>query len=325
MRLFHLREYLRSSLWFIPVLCVLVAIALATALGMLDSRVNVGWIERYTFRGDAENARTFLATISSSMITFTGLVFTITIVVLQLASQQFSPRVLRTFLRDRHTQLSLGVFVATFTYSLAVLREIRAEDGGAVFVPNISISAAFLTVLVSLGFFVWYIHHISQAIRIGNIAESIARETDEAIGHIYDHDVVDQLVAAPAGQPERTLEAPGRGVVQAVDRDGLVALARRAGCVFTVVPAVGDFVPAGSPLLKVHGGRPVDDREAVEHVALGIERTMEQDPAFGFRQLVDIAQKALSPAVNDPTTAVQAIDLMHDLLRKIAARPFPSG
>ena len=324
MWLFNLREYLHSSLWFIPAMCVTGAIALAQLLVMLDKQGHPAWMERITFQGDAENARTFLTTISSSMITFTGLVFTITIVVLQLASQQFSPRVLRTFLRDRQSQLAMGVFVATFTYAIVVLRQIRSPAPGPEFVPNISITVGFLFVLLSLAVFVAYIHHISQSIRVGKITESISAETRATIADIYDHDFVRERVKPPTTDPSRVLNAPKAGVVTALDRDSLRDAATTADCVLEVVPAVGDFVPEGAPLIRIYGDPQIDD-DIVHHVGIAQERTMEQDVAFGFRQLVDIAQKALSPAVNDPTTAVQAIDEMHDLLRRLVTRPFPIG
>ena len=179
MRFFYLREHLRGSLWFIPTLCVVFVVVLAEVLTRID-RSHPDAIS--LFEGGAESARGMLSTISSSMITFTGLVFTITIVVLQLASQQFSPRVLRTFLRDRHSQVALGVFVATFTYALILLREVRSGDGaGDEFVPNLSIAAALILVILSLALFVDYIHHISQSIRVGTITSSIGDETREAI------------------------------------------------------------------------------------------------------------------------------------------------
>ncbi len=328
MRFFYFREYVRSSLWFIPALCVTAAIALALSLVSVDRRIDSGWIERLTFRGDAENARAFLTTISSSMITFTGLVFTITIVVLQLASQQLSPRVLRTFLRDRVSQLSLGVFVATFSYAIVVLREIRSSGTGAEFVPNIAITAGFIFVLLSLGFFVAYIHHISQSIRIGSITEAIAAETTAAIAQLYEDDVAavprPERAPLPEGEPTQVVRSHRRGIVAAVDRAALVDTAQQCDAVIEVVPGVGDFVPRGGRLLRVFGNAVPED-EVRRHVALSKERTMEQDPAFGFRQLVDIAQKALSPGINDPTTAVQAVDSMHDLLRDLATRPFPTG
>ena len=317
MRLFDIREHLRTSLWFIPSVCVIGAVLLALVLIRIDRS---GYEADFLFNGGADGARNFLSTISSSMITFTGLVFSITIVVLQLASQQYSPRVLRTFLRDRHSQFALGVFTATFTYSLMVLREIRSD-----FVPNLAVTAAFLFVLGSLFLFVDYIHQITQSIRVGNITHAIGTETRDAIAAIYDHDHVD--ASRPIGDDPRTrtLAARSRGILQGLDRDKMVEIATDLGAIVEIVPAIGDFVPEGSTLLEVHGGEEGDLTRFFDAISLGRERTMRQDPAFGFRQLADIAEKGLSPAVNDPTTAIQCLDEMHDLLRRLADRPFPSG
>ena len=323
MRFFRWRESLRSSLWLIPSLCVASAVVLALGLIELDRRVRVP----LAFEGGPESAQTFLSTISSSMITFTGLVFTITIVVLQLASQQFSPRVLRTFLRDRHSQFALGVFTATFAYALVVLRAVRADDGsaGGEFVPGIAVTVAFALVMLSLALFVDYIHHIAQSIRVSSITNSIGDETRTAIADIYDHEHTEAPVPLPAGGHVHEVFAPKRGIVTALDRDRLVALAETHGSVVEVIPAIGDYVAEGSLLLRVHGGSAPDPHAFADHIGLGPERTMQQDPAFGFRQLVDIAERGLSPAVNDPTTAVQCLDEIHDLLRRLASRPFPSG
>jgi uncharacterized membrane protein len=321
MRFFRWRESLRTSLWLIPALCV----ATAAGLGLLLVEIDRNLDATIGFRGGPDSAHTFLSTISSSMITFTGLVFTITIVVLQLASQQFSPRVLRTFLRDRHSQFALGVFTATFAYALIILRAVRTEaSAGGEFVPSLSVSVAFILVMLSLALFVDYIHHIAQSIRVPSITSSIAEETREAISDIYDHEHTDVPVPLPMGGRVVDLPAPKRGILTALDRDRLVSLAQREDCVVEVVPAIGDFVPEGSTLLRLHG-KPAEPGAFVDQVGLGPERTMQQDPAFGFRQLVDIAERGLSPAVNDPTTAVQCVDEIHDLLRRLAVRAFPSG
>jgi uncharacterized membrane protein len=322
MKLFYLREHLRSSLWFLPTLCVLFVVGLAAVLVSIDREFGSNTF----FEGSPDSAQTILSTISASMITFTGLVYSITIVVLQLASQQFSPRVLRTFLRDRHSQLALGVFVGTFTYSLMVLREVHTEEApGGEFVPGIATSAAFGLVLLSLAFFVDYIHHISQSIRVSSITMSIARETRAAIADIYDHEHTQEPLPLPESVQVETVLAPRPGVITGLDRDALVADASAAGTVVEVVPGIGDFVPEGAPLLRLHGGEQLRPDDFLESVGIGAERTMQQDPAFGFRQLVDIAERGLSPAVNDPTTAIQCLDQVHDLLRRIAGRAFPSG
>ena len=323
MRFFYLREHLRGSLWFIPTVCVVFVVVLAEVLMRVD-RAHPDAVS--LFEGGAESARGMLSTISSSMITFTGLVFTITIVVLQLASQQFSPRVLRTFLRDRHSQLALGVFVATFTYALMILREVRSPDGsGEEFVPNLSIAAALVLVILSLALFVDYIHHIAQSIRVGTITGSIGNETRAAIADIYDHEHTDEPVPLPTGVTVTTVPSPRSGVITSLDRDRLVSIARETDTVIEIVQAIGDFVPQTAPLLRIHGDAPMRHAPFTDCVALGMERTMQQDPAFGFRQLVDIAEKGLSPAINDPTTAIQCLDEMHDLLRRLVTRAFPSG
>lgn len=322
MKLFYLREHLRSSLWFIPTLCVIGVVALAFALVRVDRRIGSDFL----FDAGADGARSVLSTISSSMITFTGLVFSITIVVLQLASQQFTPRVLRTFLRDRHSQLALGVFVATFTYALIILREVRSEEApGGAFVPGLAVGVAFILVMLSLALFVDYIHHIAQSIRVGSITNSIGSETRDAISDIYDHEHTDKPLPLPAGKEIETVPSPRSGVVTGLDRDRLVSLAATTGSVVEIVEGIGDFVPRGAPLLRLHGGDVEPTSAFTDCVGLGAERTMQQDPAFGFRQLVDIAERSLSPAVNDPTTAVQCLDEIHDLLRSLARRAFPSG
>jgi uncharacterized membrane protein len=325
----HLRESLRTSLWFIPAVCVVLAIATAMLTGWIDDRVDAGFPSGVLFSSSPESARSFLTTISASMITFTGLVFSITIVVLQLASGQFSPRVLRTFLRDRLSQLSLGIFVATFTYSLVVLRHVRSAgevEGLGASIPRISTATAFVLVLVSVGFFIYYINHMAQSIRVSHIIASVGHETRKLFTVIYDHaDVTPaSLEDHPSGEPDGRVRAPETGVVLAFDRDGLVAVAAEHGGVIEIIPKMGDFIPRGAVLYETYGFTVADD-DLLEHVDLGTERTMQQDPAFGFRQLVDIAERALSPAINDPTTAVQALDQIHDLLRNIAPLEFPNG
>lgn len=329
MRLFRLRESLRSNLWFVPALGVMVAIVLATSLVTLDRRL-AGTQTKvlFGFTGSAEASRNILSVIASSMLALTALVFSILIVVLQLTSSQFSPRVLRTFVRDRDSQFTLATFVGTFTYAMLVLRAIRSPVEGPEFVPALAVSGAFGLVLLSVGVFVAYINHIAQSIRVINIITSVGDETRRAIDHLYpaseDEPRAEEPIFLPQGRPTRVIPSPGPGVVIAYDADELVEAARRAGGLLVLVPAVGDFVPEGAPLLHAYG----DDQDLgeVRHfVDLDVERTMSQDVAFGFRQLVDIAERGLSAAINDPTTAVQVLDQLHDFLRRLVGRPFPSG
>jgi uncharacterized membrane protein len=330
-RLQVLRDRLRLSLWLIPAVFALAAAVLALVLSAVDRALpSDAGIPFFNFGGTADGARAMLSTIAQAMLTFTGLVFTITMLVLQLASNQLSPRVMRTFLRDRANQVVLGLFVATFVYTLIVLGEVRAPtDGGDGFVPAVSIWVAFALLLASVGAFIYYIDHMAHAIRASTVIASIWAETAAAIDRLYPERIGSEprepIELPDAAGPAVVLAAPAAGVLVAVDEDQLMTLATKGDRSLELVPAVGDFVTEGSPLARLRGSW---DRDAADEVraAVGLEteRTLDQDAAFGVRQLVDIATRALSPGTNDPTTAVQALDRIHDLLRRLATREIPS-
>lgn len=286
-----------------------------------------GWL---AFNGGPTSAQEILTTIITSMMTFTGLVFSITIVALQLASSQFSPRVLRSFLRDRGSQVALGVFTATFVFALSVLVQVRSDSAGGVFVPGVSVSVAIGLVMLSLVTFVYYVNHIAQSIRVVNIIEAVAAESREVIDQIYPagDDTTGPASEPPTlSDPRQLITLPRRGgVVAGLDVAGLVEIARRHDCILRMVPDMGDYVAEGAAVVEVHGGAgEISSPEVLRQMSFAPERSMRQDPAYGIRQLVDIAEKALSPSLNDPTTAVQAMDRIHDLLRRVAGRPEPSG
>ncbi|MGE0139136.1 MAG: DUF2254 domain-containing protein [Ilumatobacteraceae bacterium] len=323
-------ERLRTGFWFIPIVCMALAIAAAIGLITLDRYLQgePGWV----YAGGPQNASDTLTTISSSMMTFVGLVFSITVLVLQLTSSQFSPRALRNFLADRVSQFALGIFVATFVYSFAALAAVRVASGeDPAFVPSIAVTVAFVLVAASLVMFIKYIHHISQSIRVVSIIERIAEETRRTIDEEYPPDAGDVLeppdIHLP-DPPQRTVPAPRAGVVADIDLDAMGRIAGRHECIVRVVQPVGNYVCEGEPLVQVWGSDSLDEGDDVdvdwaELVRLEPERSMRTDPAFGLRQLVDIAERALSPGTNDPTTAVQCIDRIHDLLRRVAKRPTP--
>lgn len=308
---------LGSSLWFIPALLVMAAVGLTALFGFLDGRVlkDVSWIR---FPGGAESARSVLSTITSSMITFTGLVFSITMLVLQLASQQYSPRVMQTFLRDRLSQVSLGVFASTFTYALLVLRQITPEE-----VPGLSVAFAVVLVLVSLGFFVAYIDHVSQRIRISSILRSVREQGERMIAMRCGSgdEPSDSLLPLPV----EVVPTTRSGVVVELDEGELVEEALRSGVVLTTVPRTGDPIVEGMPLFEVRGGRVREHERLVRRVQIGHTREGGQDLGAPIRHLVDVAVRALSPGVNDPSTAVQAINEIHVLLRAMATLPMPTG
>jgi uncharacterized membrane protein len=332
-RLRALAERLRLSLWLIPAILTGLALLAALILGAIDRELaQQPGSPSFAFGGSPEGARSVLSAIAQSMLTFTGLVFSITMLVLQLASSQLSPRVMRTFLRDRGNQIVLGLFVATFVFTLAVLGEVRtAFDGMEPFVPSISIGAAFALLLTSVGAFIWYIDHMAHAIRASSVITSIWKETTQAIDRLYPEPIGQEpdpamtTGALDRSAPSVVLESERTGIVVGVDEDRLLGAADQDDRVLELVPTIGEFVPLGAPLARAWG---TWDRSAGDDVraAVGIEqeRTVEQDPAFGFRQLVDVATRALSPGTNDPTTAVQVIDRLHDLLRRLVGRRFPS-
>lgn len=325
------RQVARSSFWLVPALCVTLAIGLGIGLVALDQALPLAH-GLAVFPGPPEGARSFLSSIVQAMISFTGLVFSITVVVLQLSSGQFSPRVLQMFLGDRTIQLALGVFIATFVYAMVVLRAVRGTSSSAGFVPRIAVTVAFVFVLASVALFIRYISHVANMVRVATIITYIGRQAREILSSRYPRTTTGPGSFPVLPSSGTTIAAPCGGVVVSVNEERLVRVAAGAGWVLMLVPRVGDFVPAGAPLVAVRAepGPASGDLDAIrarvlKGIALDTERTMEQDLAFAFRQLVDIAERALSPAVNDPTTAAQVIDVLHDLLRALATRTLPAG
>ncbi len=321
-------ETLRGRLWLIPAVAAIAAAVAAWVLVTVDRALGTTGTGPFAFGGGPESARSILSTIAAAMLSFTGLVFSVTMLVLQLASSQLSPRVTRTFLRDRKNQFVLGIFVATFVYALLVLREVRSIEDGA-FVPSVAVWWAFVLLLGSVAAFVYYIDHMAHAMRVSTIIASVAEETRAAIDRRYPEDHEDAPpVEAPIPLPSVTKTVASRddpGVLQAVDIDRLEELAQEASVILELVAPIGESVPGHAPLVNVHGGGTVDDDAVREAISLGVERTMDQDPAFGFRQLVDVAVRALSPGINDPTTAHLVVDQLHDLLRRLAGRAMPTA
>lgn len=329
LRLARLREYLRSSLWLIPSGCLLLAFGLSEVALRVDKHLDQSATRWFLFGGGPDSARAVVGTIATSMLTFTGLVFTVTMLVLQLASNQLSPRVMRTFLRDRANQMVLGVFVGTFLYALLVLRRITSQAALQPFVPALSVWLAVVLVLLSIGLFIFYLHHMAQAIRPVSVMVSVTKETRSAIERLYPEGIVESIerpVHEITRGPGVTVASNTSGIVTGVDEERIIAIASDSGCIVELHAMVGDFVCKGSALFVVRGHWDGSDESRLQSsVTLGAERAMQQDAAFGFRQLVDIANRALSPGINDPTTALQSLDHIHELLRLLASRTIPSA
>jgi uncharacterized membrane protein len=293
-----------------PTAAVIASLVAGAVLGQVDIDADSGF-GQLLFQGDAGAARELLIVVSATMITVTGLVFTLTVVALQISSTQFSPRLLRTFLRDRGTQVVLSIFVSTFAYATAGLYTVGRLEDGQPYVPRVAISGALLLALCSVAAFVWYLHHLAHSIQIDDVMRRLERATLQVLAHSPDErSEPAPLPLAPTGAT--VVKSPESGYVQAAYPDQVVGPAAEQRVVVRYCCAVGDHLVAGSPIAHVWSDAGAADMATAERLAdaglrVGFERTFEQDVAFGVRQLVDIALRAMSPAINDPYTAVQSI------------------
>jgi uncharacterized membrane protein len=323
MQMARVASYLRSSLWFLPVLMVLAGAALSIGTIALDRRFNYQAVPT-SITGGPDAAAEILSTIAASMVGLTALVLTITMVVVQLAMGQFSPRIVQRILQDRPSQLAIGLFVATFVYAILTLRDVTNNGDGTGNVPGIAVVTAYVLVVASIAVLVIYVHHIGRALRVSALIELVGRDTRNLLDRIYPDK------GAPlrheAGSP-RLVRATRSGVITEIGYDKLVQEAGRAGCTLELVPALGEFIPAGAPLFRVQGdSHDLNEDSVRDGLILQMERTLDHDVAYGLRLLVDIAQRSLADSpLQDPTTAVQAIDRLHDVLRQLVRRPIPDG
>lgn len=315
-------EQIKDRFWVVPAL-FLIAGALASLLTVQARHLGVpgSWLSGIPV--DPGEASGILSIIASSTLTFLGVVFTLTLVALQLASSQLSPRVLVIFVRSSVTKVAFGILLATFSYSVAFL----VLDGGTGHEADsrgITVAIAFVT--ASLAVFIAYVAKTMKLLQVGWVITAVADETRTATGAYFP--ASDEYIRAPApalsGTPT-TFRLPAArgaryrtsfGVLQGVDRGRLAELARRHGCVLKLLVRVGEYVPSGGAVVAAYGPPP-PRRAVLAGLSLGRTRSLYQDPAFGLRQLVDIAIQALSPAVNQPTTASQVIDRLEDILLRI--------
>jgi uncharacterized membrane protein len=309
---------IRSSLWFIPVMCVLAGVVLSILTNALDRAAGRDLVPEW-LTGGPESATAILETIAASMVSLAALVLTITMVVVQLAMGQFSPRIVQTFLQDRPSQLAIGLFVATFAHALLTLREVDHDGAGKV--PGLAIVVAYVLVLTSIAMLVLYVHHIGRSLRVSALIELVGSDVRGLLERRYPDVIADEPT-----QPD-VVVAPRSGVLIGIDRDRLVELAVAGDSVLHVCPALGEFVPAGAPLVQIEGPTAAVNKVAVaDALRSGLERTLDEDLAYGFRMLVDVAVRSLSESpFSDPTTAVQSIDRLHDGLRQLAVRDLDDG
>jgi uncharacterized membrane protein len=326
---------IRSSFWFIPSLTVAVSIAFAVALIEADSAVSDRWLAQWPrmFGAGPEGARAMLSTLAGSMISVMGVTFSMTLVTLVLASSQYTSRILRNFMRNRVTQGTLGIFAGIFTYCLIVLRTIRG-GGEAEFVPSLALFFAFALALGGVGVLIFFIHHIASSIQASSIIASVAQETIAAIDRLFpekpehgpDEDE-DQVLRSLEKRTWHPVPAEVSGYIQSVDHDALLRLARDdRKTIVRMERGTGEFVIQNTVLASLAQEDPPDQATiAALNASYSItrHRTVDQDPAFGIRQIVDMALKALSPGVNDTSTAVMCVDYLTAILARLACRQFP--
>jgi uncharacterized membrane protein len=318
---YRLRAFLASSLWIVPVLGMALALGVAPVLRGLDTTTH--WT---LFGFGPEGARAVVGGLVASVFTFVVFVFSILLVAVQIASANLSPRVIAGILAQRPVRVCLGLMVFTFLYGLATLGRIEAT------VPQLPVAVVVGASLASIVAFLYLIDHSGRWLRPVSVVSQVGRDGARVIESIYPRFLSESREESGRPDPREGLTprqmvpSPTGGVVLAFDVTGLVDVARAVDGVIELVPQVGDFVAKGDPLFRILGsGGTLDEELLHQRIALGAERTMEQDPAFPFRIIVDIASKALSPAINDPTTAVLALDQLHHLLRNLGTRKLDTG
>jgi uncharacterized membrane protein len=330
----------RDSLWFLPAVLTLAGAALAVLMVGLDQRdvLPVEAAPLWLMTGSSDGARGVLSAIASGIITVTGVVFSVTIVALQLASTQYTPRVLRNFTADRASQMVLGVFIGTFTYSLLVLRVVRGEEptaleNGEYFIPHLSIVVAVVLALVSIGFLIFFINHLARSIQasvlIARVTEETLRTMERLLPARFGEAADDDVASATPAAQGTIITANSSGYVQAIDHDAVSKILEDGGVTVRLERQVGEFLLPGAAVATVWPAMPTDheDSPVVRNVRaaylMGSERTPYMDLEHGVIELADIAVKALSPGINDPTTAVLCVDRLSELLLAFARHEPP--
>ena len=316
---YRFKIYIRNSIWIFQVLSIAGGLLTVILLNRLDRAL--GWNVNLA----PDTARTVMGTVAASMFTLVAVSGSAVLVTVQLASAQLTPRIILLVYRSRMRKFCVSAFVFTFTFSVGAL--VRIDDT----VPLLTSYVAAYGFLLNLALFLYFVDAMGKTLRPGSALLAVATAGRDVVQSVYPSKLKQEH---PVAKPIESLKKDPRrlvinevdGVVLAVDRRGLVSMAESSKCIIALVPQVGDFVAAGDPLFWIYdGGEDLSAERLRNSVAIGQERTLEQDPTYAFRIMVDIASKALSPAINDPTTAVLAIDQIHHLLRNVGSRSLGDG
>lgn len=341
-RLGHYWQQLRESLWFVP--GVLVLLSFGLAYGLVEFDTNTAWKGKkqfpLLFGNGAEGARGMLTAIAGSMLTVAALIFSLTLSTITQVSSQYSPRVLRNFMSDRLNQFIMGYFVSVFAYCLIVLGTIRGSDEGQ-FVPATAVVVGLILALGGVAALIVFIHHIAESLQTGTIVTHIFHETGKAIDNLFpatvgeslpdsNYDENDlRLATEPTGW--WTVRAGQVGYLQRIDTDGLLQWATRHELIVRQEKEVGSFLGEGTVVFSVRSDNKRSEpikadwpTDLMTYITVGKHRSIDQDASFGIQQLVDIALKALSPGINDTTTAIMTIDFLGAIGEQLAGRVFPS-
>jgi len=319
---FRVGQYVKSSLWIVPFVGAMVGLVLAE----LGLRLDAGGVLPF-YRYSPETATAVLSATIGAAASLTGFVVTMTVLGVQMATGTFSPRYMRLWYRDRMLKILLAELIGTLAFAFTVIRQVQPE-----MVPDLSVSLAAAGVILGLLLFMLYLDRFMHRMRPVAVAALMAGECREAFRDWVreaarpDTAFVARGSMGPSTAPVFVVRATRAGTIQAVDARGMTRFARHHGCLLVFRHAVGDFVPVGAGIVEVHGVQPpaAATRHLSRLVALGVERTIEQDPSFAIRVMVDVATRALSPAVNDPTTAVQVLDHLGATLRMIGTTASPA-
>jgi uncharacterized membrane protein len=336
-KLSKLWDSLHSSFWFVPALMVTLAIALSFLTIAIDQRretdllSNLGW----AYSLGPNGSRAILSAIAGSMATVATTAFSITIVALQLASSQFGPRLLRNFMQDTGNQVVLGTFIATFVYSLMVLRTINGVAENE-FVPHLSVTCGIGLAIASIGVLIYFIHHSATSIQVDHVISRVGKELDAAIDRLFPEKLgrkKSQSAAASGDLPKNfdqdalPIRSAQSGYIQAMDNEQLMQIAQKHQLLLQIQQRPGHFVVQGSGLVRVFPGNQVNKALTAEinkAFVFGSQRTEQQDVEFSIDQLTEIAVRALSPGINDPFTAIRCIDQLSAALCHLAQRELPT-
>lgn len=331
-------DALRSSFWLVPAVMTAAALVLGLVLPRIDQQyeswveANLSWVVT-----TPETAQATLSSITASMVTVAGVVLSITIVALSLTTSQYGSRLLRTFMNDTATQVAIGTFIACSLYCLMVLQEIRPVNGGN-FVPHLSVTLGSFSVVVSLGVLIYFMHHTAITIQTHDVVLAVARDIDQAILRMYPERIGQ---TRPANRPEEEaaelreqlgdefalVRSEREGYVQAVDGDAMLAIACQYDVVLEVLARPGSFVPQHSPLVRGWPAQRCEEslaRKINATFLIGANRTPRQDVEYAISEMVEVAVRAVSPAVNNPFTAMACLDRLGASMARLATRNIPS-